>query len=442
MKTFTTIFAAAILGGTICAQQIDAPVRATPIKQQRVDAVTAKKLSDKIQAHRKQHAMTAAGVNERISPTSAILNGVNSGGIGYYIDPLFVDSTVTTNFGSGATSVQTLKAGGVFDPSSTYYYPSETLPSWEAYTIDTIWVAGSYTIVAAGSAVKDTLQLEVSWGPVASAWYTGLSIPTPAEKWAMPLNTVSTLAGNKSFSTAPVANSIKLKHAFVKNDTVTIGTTGKNWPYIPMIPVTPIAIPAGSIVGIEYTYINKLAHTANQNYHTFPTNNATMNSYMAYEAADTSATSHHWFYDSTSYGTSGALYPKNRYGIMPTAQAFLNGVMFPMTDAGYLWDISLTHSVLVTGADNLSKYGVALYQNTPNPFNGTSEVHYQLGNASDVVFTVYDITGRVVIETQLGKMDAGMHTVSMNAAEFTKGVYFYNIKANGASFSKKMTITE
>jgi len=436
MKTITTVFFTAILGGTITAQQMNLPAVAAPDKAHLANPALAKNYFESVRTAKQNRAVTATPTHERIGPASAVGNGANSGAIALYVDPLFVDSTVTTNFGGGAASVQTMKAGGVFDPTSTYYYPNETLPSWENYTIDTIWVAGEYHIKNSG---RDTLQLEVSWGPAASAWYKSLSVPTPAQKWSLPINTTSALAGSKTFSTAPTTNSVKIKRLFKTADTV--GQT-KTIVFFPFVPVTPIAVPAGSIVGIEYTFINKNTHTANQNFFTYPTNNSTMNSFLSYELGDTATTGHNWFYDSTSLGASAALYPKERYGIMPTAQAFLNGVMLPMTDAGYMWEISLTHTVLVTEAANLSRYGVALYQNTPNPFSGTSEVHYELGAASNVVFSVYDVAGRLIIENNLGNVDAGRHTVSMNASGFTKGVYFYNIKANGASLSKKMIITE
>jgi hypothetical protein len=436
MKTFTTFFITAILSGSITAQQMNGPSVPAPDKQHRSNKSLEKNYFEAKHTEKLNRSVTVTPTHERIGPASTVGNGANSGAIGLYVDPLFVDSTVTTNFGGGASSVQTMKAGGVFDPTSTYYYPNETLPSWENYTIDTIWIAGEYHIKNSG---RDTLQLEVSFGPPASAWYKALSIPTPAQKWSLPINTTSAVAGNKTFSTAPTTNSVKIKRLFKTADTV--GQT-KTITFFPFVPVTPIAVPAGSIVGIEYTFVNKNTHTANQNYFTYPTNNSTMNSFLSYELGDTATTGHNWFYDSTSYGTSSALFPKERYGAMPTAQAFLNGVMLPMTDAGYLWEISLTHTVLVTEADNLSRYGVALYQNTPNPFGASSEVHYELGTSSEVVFSIYDVTGRLVLENRLGKMDAGRHAVSMNASEFTKGVYFYNIKANGASLSKKMIITE
>jgi hypothetical protein len=434
MKTFTTLLFTAILGGSMTAQQIAVPSGTAP--KNRADASLEKSYFEAQRRAKQNRSVSATPTHERIGPANAVGNGANGGAIGLYVDPLFVDSTVTVNFGGGASSVQTMKAGGVFDPTSTYYYPSETLPSWENYTIDTIWVAGIYHIKNSG---RDTLQLEVSWGPAASAWYKALSIATPAQKWNLPINTTSALAGNKTFSTAPTTNSVKIKRVFKTADTVGQKTT---LIYFPFVPVTPIAIPAGSIVGIEYTFVNKNTHTANQNYYTSPTNNSTMNSFMSYELGDTATTGHNWFYDSTSLGTSAALYPKERYGAMPTAQAFLNGVMLPLTDGGYLWDISLTHTVLVTEVGNLTRYGVALYQNAPNPFNASSEVMYELAASSDVIFSIYDVTGRLVTENRLGKMDAGRHTVSMNASEFTKGVYFYNIKANGASLSKKMIITE
>jgi|GEM_PF-6248519 hypothetical protein len=432
MKTLYALFISLTIAGTVSAQQ----------SRQQVDAATAAKLAQRLH-HPQYRSVLSGNPDQRFGPTDAILAGPHAAITSYYIDPIFVDSTVTTKFGSAAaTHVQTMKAGGMFDPTSTLYPSNFTLPSWEPYTVDTIWVAGEYNVRTSSANAHDTLQLEVSWGYDTTSFFTALSIPTPAQKWLMPANTPSVLAGNKCFSTARASNAIKLKHVLTVADTVTVGAGGANWPYIPFVPATPISVPAGGIVSVQYTYINKSAVPSNKVYYVSPTNTATMNSYMGLLAADTSGVTHNYFYDSTSYGASGVVDVMSRYGKFPTAQAFLNGVMLPQTEEGYLWELSINHSTLVTATTNLQNTGLALYQNIPNPFNGISEVGYELATTSDITFSIYDLTGRVVSEKNYGKMEAGRHTITLNAAEFGKGVYFYTLRSNGVALSKKMIITE
>ncbi|HXC03745.1 MAG TPA: T9SS type A sorting domain-containing protein, partial [Bacteroidia bacterium] len=377
-----------------------------------------------------------------MGPTDNITNGPHGAICKFYVDPLFCDSTVTTNFGSGATHVQSLKMGGMFDPKSTLYPAANVLPNWEAYTVDTVWIAGAYHIKTTSANAHDTLQVELSWGYDTTNFFSALTVASPAQKWRMPMNVTSVAAGNKCFSTGRAAQSVKLKHVLTVADTVTVGTAGANWPYIPIKLPTPMAVPAGGIVSVQYTYINKSAVPANKVYFVSPTNTSTMNSYLAYEAADSSGVTHNYFYDSTSYGSSGVVDIMSRYGKFPTAQAFLNGVMLPQTEYGYVWDLSIGHTPLITSAPELQSQGLALFQNIPNPFSGISEIGYELGSSSAVVFSIYDLTGRVVMERNFGIMDSGRHSISVDAAEFKTGIYFYSLKASGVALSKKMIITE
>jgi hypothetical protein len=439
MKKIYTLFVGLIAAGSLLAQQTQAPLQTgslgkhpmTPAQSAKINSFGAQKVAEY------KHNKTAT-VHEYLSPHDAVYS-IQGGSAAFstYVDPIFPDSTVVVNFGTPA-NVTTMKAGGIFDGiSNNYPNATPSQPSIifaQPYTIDTVWVAGQY--FAKNIASGDTLQVEVSWGPKASTWYASLQLPgPPVEKFRMPKNTTSTAAGNKSFSTAPAANSTILKHVFTIADT----TSGGAYFALPC----NLNIPAGSIVGIEYTFIPKAAYVAGQTYFASPTNTATMNSFLAIldeQAGLTASNGMNYFYDSTSSGISANLNQTARYAKFPTAQAFLNGDMLPYTNDGYLWAVSVNYTP--TGINELSKYGVALSQNMPNPFNGVSEVNFELTVGSDVVFSVYDITGRVVLENKLGSVTAGKHSVFMNASELGKGVYFYNIKANGASLSKKMIISE
>ncbi len=83
----------------------------------------------------------------------------------------------------------------------------------------------------------------------------------------------------------------------------------------------------------------------------------------------------------------------------------------------------------------------SLNQNYPNPFNPTSIISYNLPIASSVSLKVYDVTGRLVstlINNQ--KTTAGTHSVTVNAREWSSGVYFYRLEADGFVATKKLTL--
>ncbi len=83
----------------------------------------------------------------------------------------------------------------------------------------------------------------------------------------------------------------------------------------------------------------------------------------------------------------------------------------------------------------------SLNQNYPNPFNPTSVISFNLPKATTVSLKVYDVTGRLVstlINNQ--KETAGAHNITVNAREWSSGVYFYRLEADGFVATKKLTL--
>jgi len=81
-----------------------------------------------------------------------------------------------------------------------------------------------------------------------------------------------------------------------------------------------------------------------------------------------------------------------------------------------------------------------LMQNTPNPFTENTVVPYTLEAAGRVSLDVYDMTGKLVMSVEEGTKPAGSHRLELNASDFSKGMYFYTLNANGASKTRKMII--
>ncbi len=87
----------------------------------------------------------------------------------------------------------------------------------------------------------------------------------------------------------------------------------------------------------------------------------------------------------------------------------------------------------------------ALEQNFPNPFNPETTIRYELGKASNVKITVYNITGQQVKTLVNGKQAAGKHTVVWNGLDdsgnrVASGLYFVRMKAENFAQVRKMTL--
>jgi hypothetical protein len=87
----------------------------------------------------------------------------------------------------------------------------------------------------------------------------------------------------------------------------------------------------------------------------------------------------------------------------------------------------------------------SLYQNYPNPFNANTEIIFDLNAKSEIVLEVYNIAGQKIATLANGNYDAGSHGVVWNGITdagkvVSSGVYFYNLKVNDFSQTRKMVL--
>ncbi len=86
--------------------------------------------------------------------------------------------------------------------------------------------------------------------------------------------------------------------------------------------------------------------------------------------------------------------------------------------------------------------GFALYQNTPNPFNGETVIGFKLPEATSAVMTIYDVNGRL-IKRMAGDYEAGYHEVRVTSMELgVTGVLYYQLDTDKYTATKKMIVVE
>ena len=81
----------------------------------------------------------------------------------------------------------------------------------------------------------------------------------------------------------------------------------------------------------------------------------------------------------------------------------------------------------------------ALNQNYPNPFNPTTNVTFYVPVSSDYSLTIYNVAGQKVTEMS-GTAQVGENTVLWNADGQASGVYFYQLKTDNFTDTKKMVL--
>lgn len=84
----------------------------------------------------------------------------------------------------------------------------------------------------------------------------------------------------------------------------------------------------------------------------------------------------------------------------------------------------------------------ALLQNYPNPFNPETQIEFALPEATEIKLEIYNIMGQKVATVAEGPYEAGVHSVTWDATEYSSGVYFYKITAGEFKNSKKMLLVK
>ncbi len=97
--------------------------------------------------------------------------------------------------------------------------------------------------------------------------------------------------------------------------------------------------------------------------------------------------------------------------------------------------INVTMSVGIQ--EILTLAGVNLY---PNPVNEVATIEVNLNEATNIVVTIYDITGKAVANVFEGTMSAGVTALNVNTSELTEGIYFTTIASKNANKTLKMVV--
>ena len=76
----------------------------------------------------------------------------------------------------------------------------------------------------------------------------------------------------------------------------------------------------------------------------------------------------------------------------------------------------------------------------PNPATDKTYVEFTLEQSQEVALLVYDLVGKVVIESGNTICQAGKNVITLNAGSMNPGVYFVSLKSGGQTMIKKITI--
>ncbi|MBK7499803.1 MAG: T9SS type A sorting domain-containing protein [Ignavibacteriales bacterium] len=81
-----------------------------------------------------------------------------------------------------------------------------------------------------------------------------------------------------------------------------------------------------------------------------------------------------------------------------------------------------------------------LEQNYPNPFNPTTKIRYSIPEYSSVTLKVFNLLGEEIETLVNSEQSAGVYEATFDASNLSSGIYFYTLKTDNFSSSKKMIL--
>lgn len=145
-------------------------------------------------------------------------------------------------------------------------------------------------------------------------------------------------------------------------------------------------------------------------------------------------------------GNGGAVISNTSYRISGTFGQAVTGLSensSNRTGAGF-WYASHDYLTSVEQIPFVQPIVFSLEQNYPNPFNPQTVIKFSLPESGNVSIKIYDILGKELYELLNEERHSGEYEVVLNTnnTNLSSGVYFYTIKSNSYTSTKKMILTK
>ena len=141
--------------------------------------------------------------------------------------------------------------------------------------------------------------------------------------------------------------------------------------------------------------------------------------------------------ETVSILVDGELFVRSTDPVLATTGAIGFG---SRSDAVFFDDIHVSRIATAIQGKTLFNHPekMTLAQNYPNPFNPSTTMHYFLPKSDKVTLDVYNIAGQKVDNLVDGWQQSGEHIITWHAFGQPAGVYYYTLRSDGLSMTRKM----
>ncbi|MFH2143142.1 MAG: T9SS type A sorting domain-containing protein [Bacteroidota bacterium] len=79
-------------------------------------------------------------------------------------------------------------------------------------------------------------------------------------------------------------------------------------------------------------------------------------------------------------------------------------------------------------------------QNYPNPFGNMTQFDIEITGSMNISYEITDITGKKLTFENKGILTTGRHIINIDASSLADGIYYYTVKADDNTYTRKMVI--
>ena len=90
--------------------------------------------------------------------------------------------------------------------------------------------------------------------------------------------------------------------------------------------------------------------------------------------------------------------------------------------------------------ENAAPSNFTMSQNYPNPFNPVTTIGFTLVAEAEIELAVFDLSGRKIQTIFTGQTSPGEYSAEFDANNLPAGIYFYRLKMDSDSMTKKMLL--
>lgn len=105
----------------------------------------------------------------------------------------------------------------------------------------------------------------------------------------------------------------------------------------------------------------------------------------------------------------------------------------------YSSDGDYSIQMLVRSSDAQNTSGYELYQNVPNPFNGSTVIHYKVPASGQVKISLFDVSGKQ-IQSYSYQAQKGLNSAEIRVEPAYSGIIYYQLETNDFIATRKMVV--